>query len=290
MSRITRRAFSAGLAGASAGLFLPGARAAEGKMTPSVFGGIQVGVQSYTFRKFGLDRMIGAMQSVGISSLELWQGHLDPAKASDADFAATREKLEAAGITVSSYCVNFPPDSTDEHLERGFQGAKRLGTNVMTASVKKSLVPRLDQWCRKHETYLGLHNHWFGDPWFKGDRKQEFEGPDDFAEALAGRSRFLAINLDVGHFSAAGHDPVAYIREHHDRIVSLHIKDRDRDAAHSYRRFGEGATPLREIARVLKEVRFRYGANLEYEIEENDPTEGVRHALRYFRRALEEKT
>jgi sugar phosphate isomerase/epimerase len=99
----------------------------------------------------------------------------------------------------------------------------------------------------------------------------------------------LAINLDVGHFSAAGHDPVAYIREHHDRIVSLHIKDRDRDAAHSYRRFGEGATPLREIARVLKEVRFRYGANLEYEIEENDPTEGVRHALQYFRRALEEK-
>jgi sugar phosphate isomerase/epimerase len=289
MTRITRRAFSAGLAGASAGLFLPGARAAEGKIPPSVFGGIQVGVQSYTFRKFGLDRMIGAMQSVGISSLELWQGHLDPAKASDADFAATREKLDAAGITVSSYCVNFPPDSTDEHLERGFQGAKRLGTNVMTASVRKSLVPRLDQWCRKHETYLGLHNHWFGDPWFKGDRKQEFEGPDDFAEALAGRSRFLAINLDVGHFSAAGHDPVAYIREHHDRIVSLHIKDRDRDAAHSYRRFGEGATPLREIARVLKEVRFRYGANLEYEIEENDPTEGVRHALQYFRRALEEK-
>jgi sugar phosphate isomerase/epimerase len=158
----------------------------------------------------------------------------------------------------------------------------------MTASVRKSLVPRLDEWCQKHETYLGLHNHWFGDAWFKGDRKQEFEGPQDFEEALAGRSRFLSINLDVGHFSAAGHDPVGFIRAHHDRIVSLHIKDRDRDATRSYRRFGQGATPLLEVARVLKEVRFPYSANLEYEIEENDPTEGVRHALGYFRRALED--
>jgi sugar phosphate isomerase/epimerase len=289
MAKVTRRAFTTGLAGASAGLWIRGARAREAKVPPSVFGGIEVGVQSYTFRAFSLERMIGAMSSIGISSLELWQGHLDPAKAREADFPAVRSKLDAAGIKVNAYCVNFPPEATDEYLERAFRGAKELGTHVMTASVRKGQVPRLDEWCSKHEVYLGLHNHWFGDPWFKGDRKQEFEGPDDFEEALAGRSRFLAVNLDVGHFSAAGHDPVPFIRTHHDRIVSLHVKDRDRDPARTNRRFGEGATPIREVARVLKEVRFRRAANLEYEIDESDPTEGVRHAFSYFRRALEEK-
>lgn len=285
MAKTTRREFTAGLAGAAAGLAVRGARAEEAKLRPSVFGGIQVGVQSYTFRKLDLERMIAAMRSVGIGNLELWQGHLDPAQASDADFEAVRRKLDAAGIKVGAYCVNFRLDSTDELLDRGFRGAALLGTNVMTTSVQKAIVPRLDERCREHKVYLGLHNHWYP-PSFKGDREQEFDGPEDFLEALQGRSPYLSINLDIGHFHAAGHDPVAFIRAHHQRIVSLHIKDRDRDPARSYRRFGLGATPIREVARVLKEVRFRYVANLEFEIEENDPTEGVRHALEYLRRAL----
>jgi sugar phosphate isomerase/epimerase len=290
MAPVTRREFTTGLVGATAVLAASRAAGAQeakaGKLEPSVFGGVQVGVQSYTFRKFDLDRMIAAMRSIGISSLELWQGHLDPAKASEADFTAVRGKLDAAGIKVGAYCVNFRLDSTDELLERGFRGAKLLGTNVMTASVQKPIVPRLDEKCRKHEIFMGIHNHWFGDPWFKGDRKQEFESPEDWAEALKGSSRFMAINLDVGHFNAAGHDPVAYFRQNHERIVSLHVKDRDKDAAHTDRPFGEGAVPLKALAQALKDVKFRYAANLEYEMDENDPTEGTRHSFEYFKKAL----
>ena len=56
--------------------------------------------------------------------MELWNGHLDPTKASEADFKAVRRKLDAAGIKVGAYCANFPPDATDEHLERAFRGAR----------------------------------------------------------------------------------------------------------------------------------------------------------------------
>lgn len=282
----TRRAVLGGLAGAAAALLLPPARVrAAQAAAKSVVAGVEVGVQSYSFRKFDLDRMIAAMNAIGLTSLELWDGHLHPARASEDDFRAVRAKLDAAGIKVSAYCVNFPQDASDDLLERGFKGAALLGTRVMTASVQKPIVPRLDAWCVKHETYLGLHNHWYA-PSFKGDRGQEFERPEDFEEALAGRSRFLSINLDIGHFSAAGHDPVAFYRRHQDRIVSLHIKDRDDDPERSYRRFGQGATPIREVARLLRESRFRYAANLEYEIEPDDPTDGVRHAFEYFKAAL----
>ena len=287
MPKVTRREFTAGLAGAAAGLAAARAHGEEKKIRPSVFGGILVGVQSYTFRKFDLDRMITAMRSVGLSNVELWDGHLDPAKATtDADFQAVRRKFDEVGIKVSAYCVNFKPASTDELIERSFRGAGLLGTNVMTASVQKPIVPRLDAYCVKHKVYLGLHNHWYG-PSFKGDLSQEFDGPEDFEEALKGRSRYMSINLDIGHFSASGHDPVAFIREHHDRIVSLHIKDRNDDPERSYTRFGLGKTPIREVARVLKQVHYKYAANLEFEIEESDPTEGVRHAFEYFKKALE---
>ena len=283
VDHINRRQFAAGLTGAFAGMALG---SSDDKMKPSTFGGIQVGVQSYTFRAFGVDKMIEAMTSIGLSNIELWDGHLKPDKASEADFKAIRKKFDDAGIRVGAYCVNFPTNSTDEYLDRGFNGALLLGTKVMTASVKKPIVPRLSQWCQKYKIKLGLHNHWFGYAGFKGDRSQEFETPDDFMNALKGSSDYLSINLDIGHFYAAGYDPVSFIRDHHPRIVSLHIKDRDKDADHTQRRFGEGTTPITETMKLLKKIRFKYVANIEYEPETANPIEGTRTAFEYMKRAL----
>ena len=281
MNHLTRREFGMSLLGTVGALAMQG----NNKVKPSIFGGIQVGVQSYTFRRFDMDKMIGAMKQVGLSSIELWDGHLHPMKAVEADFKATKKKFDDAGIRIGAYCVNFPVEANDEYLDRGFNGALLLGTNIMTSSVKKPIVPRLDEWCRKYKIKLGLHNHWFGER-FKGDRTQEFETPQDFTEALKGASEYLSINLDIGHFSAAGFDPLAFIGEHYRRIVSLHIKDRDRDEARSNRRFGEGATPIIETMKLLRKIKFRYAANIEYEIESEDPTGGVRHATQYLKRAL----
>jgi len=261
-------------------------RGVDDRIKPSIFGGIQVGVQSYTFRTFNVDKMIDSMKSIGISSVELWDGHLNPGKASEADFKAIKKKFDETGITVSAYCVNLPVDSTNEHLDRSFNGALLLGTRVMTSSVKKPIVPRLSDWCQKYKIKLGLHNHWFGYKEFKGDRTQEFETPEDFMNALKGSSDYLSINLDIGHFYAAGYDPVSFIRDHHPRIVSLHIKDRDKDAEHTQRRFGQGATPIIETMKLLKKIRFKYAANIEYEPEQANPIEGTQTAFGYLKRAL----
>ena len=95
------------------------------------------------------------------------------------------------------------PHLVDDHLERAFRGAGLLGTDVMTSSLEKPILDRVDERCRRYKVRLGLHNHYLGDAWFKGDKKANFEGPDDFLEALKGRSEYLSINLDVGHFWAA---------------------------------------------------------------------------------------
>lgn len=283
MDQITRRDFGIGLAGGFAGLMF---RSPVDKLKPSIFGGVEVGVQSYTFRAFSIDKMIEAMVSIGLANVELWDGHLNPGKASEADFKAIKKKFDDAGIRVGAYCVNFPVDSKDDYLDRGFNGALLLGTKVMTASVKKPIVPRLSDWCQKYKIKLGLHNHWFGYKGFKGDRSQEFETPDDFMNALKGSSDYLSINLDIGHFYAAGYDPVSFIRNHYPRIVSLHIKDRDKDAEHTQKRFGEGSTPIVETMKLLKKIKFKYVANIEYEPEMADPTEGTRTAFEYLKRAL----
>lgn len=286
MAHVTRRAFTGGLLGA-AGLALGAkTRMAEAATGPSVVGGLTIGVQSYTYRKLSLEKMIESMRSVGLSSVELWTGHLDPAKDDEAAFKRTRATLEKAGITVNAYCVNFQPDVTGDLLDKAFRGAGLLGTSLMTTSTEKSVVPKLDEWCAKYKITIGLHNHFLGDQYMKGREALNFGGPADYAEALAGRSKRIAINLDIGHFSASGHDPVAYFRENFDRIVSLHVKDRDKDAEHTYRRFGQGATPIVEVLKLARQLGYTYAANIEYEMDENEPTEGVRDSFEYVKRAL----
>lgn len=291
MNRVGRREFARRAAGGAAGLALARlgvAAEAAGKAASSKVGGLQIGVQSFTFRKFTLERMLDAMRAIGLDSVELWTGHLDPAKADEAAFKAARGKLDAAGIRVSAYCVNFAPDVTDALLDRAFTGAGLLGTKIMTTSTEKAVVPKLDTWAQKYGVTLGLHNHWLKDSWFHGNEQQNFGGPADFEEGLLGRSKHIAINLDAGHFSAAGHDPVAFFEKHHDRIVSLHVKDRAADAQHSYTRFGQGATPIAALLKACQKVHFKYAVNIEWEIDEDNPTEPVREAYAYVKKALRE--
>lgn len=291
MTEWTRRDFAVGLAGAAAALAWPGRGLAQAaKVKPSVFGGIQLGVQSFTFRAFGFEKMIAAMSSVGISSVELWgdgKTHLlHPMRQTEADFKNVKAMFDAAGITVSAYCTNFPNTVTAEYFEKAFTGAALLGTRVLTTSCEKSIMDGLDEAARKHKIKVGIHNHWFGDPWFHGDRKANFEAPEDWAEAFKGRSEWLAINLDMGHFSAAGHDPVAFFRKNHARIVAIHVKDRGGDPKHTDQPFGQGAAPLLAFCRAMKDLKFKYAANIEYEMDESDPTEGVRQSFAYMKKAL----
>jgi sugar phosphate isomerase/epimerase len=292
----TRRDFTAGLAAASAGVALARRAAAQsgtGTMAPSIVGGVLVGVASYTYRALTFEKMITSLHSVGISSLELWgdgKAHpLHPMRQSEADFRRVRGMLDDAGIRVSAYCTNFPNDVTPDYLDRAFAGAALLGAKVMTTSCEKPILDRLDAAAKKHRLKVGLHNHWNGDPWFvkaKKDPKANFESAQDWDEAYRGRSEYLAANLDIGHFSAAGLDPIAYFKANQARVVSIHVKDRGSDPERKDVPFGKGATPIAAFFRVLRELKFAYAANLEYEIDEQDPTAGVKDSFEYVKRIL----
>ena len=287
MIPIGRRQFASKALGAAAGLALARrAWGSEGRIPPSVVGGLEIGVQSFTFRAFSIEKMVDAMRSVGLSSVELWQGHLDPAKHAEADYRSVKAKLDAAGIRVSAYCVNFEKNAEPRLLDMAFRGAGLLGTSLMTTTTEKSMVNTLDSWAQRFDVTVGFHNHYLSDPWFKGNKADNFEGPEDLLGALKGRSAHLAINLDIGHFSAAGYDPAAFFSEHHERIVSLHVKDRDKDAARSNRPFGKGATPIREVLHLAREVRFPYACNIEWEEDEKDPTPWVQDSFAFIERAL----
>jgi sugar phosphate isomerase/epimerase len=109
----------------------------------------------------------------------------------------------------------------------------------------------------RHGMFVAMHNHNnLVDP-------DQFATPASFETALA-MSELFRVTLDIGHFVAGNNDPVAFIRAHHDRIVNVHVRDRQRDNGPN-RPFGEGDTPIKEVLRLIRDNRYPIRAYLEYE-------------------------
>src|SRR5665811_1474880 len=77
--------------------------------------------------------------------------------------------------------------------------------------------------------------------------------------------KYNGVNLDIGHFTAAGYDAVAFIKQHHAKITNLHIKDRKKNRGPNVAVWGTGDTPMKEVLQLLKTEKYGFPANLELE-------------------------
>ena len=194
-------------------------------------------------------------------------------------FEAVRKQFDNAGVVIYAYTLNFRNDFTDEELDKCFQQTKALGVKIIAASTQLSVAPRLAPLAEKYNILVAMHGHSnTADP-------NEFSSPESFAKALK-MSKQFRVNLDIGHFAAAGFDPVAYIQENHSHITHLHIKDRKKNDGPN-EPFGEGDTPIKQVLTLLKEKRYPIPALIEYEYKgSGSSVEEVKKCLAYEKAAL----
>ena len=250
---------------------------------------VTLGVQSYSFRDRSLADAIAGMQKVGLRSCELWQAHVEPAKVPREElrkwretagldhFHRIRDQFAKASVALSAYNISFRDDYSDAEIERGFEMAKALGAPVITASSNIKTVARVAPVAARHKMLVGVHNHSRIDP-------NEFATTKNFTDAMAA-SPFIATNLDIGHFTAANEDAVAFLKQHHARIVTLHIKDRKRNEGPNLP-FGEGDSPIVAVLKLLQDNGWPIPANIEYEYKGGDSVDEVGKCLAYCRKAL----
>jgi sugar phosphate isomerase/epimerase len=273
--------------------------------------GVRVGVQTYSFRELPraagsdmVDPIIAAMKECGLSECELWapqieppqslgRGRQTPEQAQQArqalrawrvetpldHFRGIRRKFESAGITV--YAFNYSPNAafSDEEIDRGFEMAKSLGAEIITASATLEAAKRMAPYAAKHRMAVAMHNH------SNTKDPNEFATPESF-EAASKLSSYFKVNLDIGHFTAANYDAVAYLREHHASVTNLHVKDRKRDQGDNMP-WGTGQTPIREVLQLLKRERWPIRAYIEYEHRgEAGAVEEVKKCFAFVRSAL----
>jgi len=254
--------------------------------------GVQLGAQSYSFRDRPLDEAIKAMKEVGIGEVELWQGHVEPPRGTAQEeikkwrvapetltqMGEVKKKFETAGIKIYAFNCSFRPNNTDDEIEHGMKMARALGTKYITASSKVSIAGRINGFAKKHDVIVAMHGH------DNTKDPDEFSSPDTFEKAMAGNSN-IKINLDIGHFTAAGFDPLEYLEKMHKDIVTLHIKDRKKEHGPNTP-LGEGDTNIKGVLQLLKTKKYQIPANIEYEYRGTDTVAEVKKCLDYCKAAL----
>lgn len=250
---------------------------------------VTIGVQSYSFRDRSLADAIAGMQKLGLRSCELWSSHVEPSMMSRDErrrwretvsldhFHRVRDQFAKASIALSAYNISFRDDFSDAEIERGFEMAAALGAPLITSSSNIKTVARIAPVAARRKMLVGVHNHSRVDP-------NEFATAKSFTDAMAA-SAYIAVNLDIGHFTAANEDAVGFLRQHHGRIVTLHLKDRRRNEGPNVP-FGEGDTPITEVLTLLQQNGWPVPANIEYEYKGGDSMVEVGKCLGYCRKAL----
>jgi sugar phosphate isomerase/epimerase len=254
--------------------------------------GVMIGVQSYSFRDRGMDEALKAMTDIGFSYTELWQGHIEPPKGTSPEdvkkwrnspdslnqMKEVKKKFDAAGVKIYALNYSFGPQHTDAEIELGMEMAKTLGTKYITASSKVSQAKRINDLAVKHDVLVAMHGH------DNVKNPDEFSTIDRFEKAMEGNPN-IKINLDIGHFIAAGGDPVTYLEKMHKDILTLHIKDRKKDHGANMP-FGQGDTPIKEVLQELKTKKYAIPANIEYEYKGADTVVEVGKCFEYCKAAL----
>ncbi len=301
---------------------LPFSAALATAKSKSVFKGVHLGVQTYSYRDFppdGLfDAIIKAMTQTGLSECEIFgpqalPSELNPMRAmmgrapgqqmDDAwrqkmaearkaaeeqarkwhmtvsidHFKNIRRKFNSAGIEI--YAYNGGRFGSDEEIERTFEQTKALGAKMVTWSGTLTVAKRIAPLADRHKMVVAMHGHSnVQDP-------DQFATPESFTKAMA-MSRLFMVNLDLGHYTAAGYDPVAFVQEHHARIPLIHLKDRKKNQG-ANTPHGQGDTPIKEVLQLIKGKKWPIRAYIEYEYKgAESSTAEVKKCFDYARAAL----
>lgn len=297
MTTFTRREWNKLALASLAVPILPLNTMGKTKMIDSTVKGVLIGAQSYSFRDRPVDKAVEGMVAVGLGSCEIWQaGHVEPREFPDSKLPrrdALREwrlnsgvshckeiraMFNNAGIDIYAFNYSFRDDYNDEEMDKGFQMAQALGAKCITASGTVSVAKRVDGFAKKYKMRVGFHNH-------SNIKENEYATPADFAKAMEGTSEYICINLDIGHFTAAGFDAVDYLSKNYQRIVTLHIKDRKRNQGDNVP-FGEGDTPIKAVLAFLRDKKLKIPANIEYEYKGGDTIAEMKKCFEYCKNAL----
>ena len=258
-------------------------------------GGVDISVITYSFQA-GTEDMETIIQYCLDSksdNIELMGNHIERtigmprsrrdsadwrANVSMKEFKKVKKEFDQKGINIFAYkpyCMS--PRNKDEEIEYAMKATKALGADYVTAELTdETNTKRISYYAEKHDVKVGYHGH--------------LQSTDIAWNFALDNSKNNYINLDIGHYIAVGgvntkETLLKFIENNHDRICSLHLKDRnaptetnpdDRDN----KIWGQGDTPIKEVLLLMQKNSYNFTATIEREYPIPEGSNAVQEVIR----------
>jgi sugar phosphate isomerase/epimerase len=244
---------------------------------------VRIGCITYSYRGgvSTAEDTLKALIQDGLSEVELMggpiQSYMGKGDKSEqlAKCQAMRKMYNDAGVNIHIHKMGF--GKSDEEIDFSFQVAKALGCVGITTERNEALAKKLGPFADKHKIWVVFHNHTGNYPVM------------DKMDPILECGQYIGFNFDVGHYFAGtkGLSPIPVIEKYHDRIVSLHLKDRTADGGNLP--WGQGKTPIKEILQLMRKEKWTFPADieLEYKVPQgSDSVAEVAKCVQYCKEAL----
>ena len=258
-------------------------------------GGVDISVITYSFQA-GTEDMETIIQYCLDSksdNIELMGNHVERtigmprsrrdsadwrANVSMKEFKKVKKEFDQKGINIFAYkpyCMS--PRNKDEEIEYAMKATKALSADYVTAELTdETNTKRISYYAEKHDVKVGYHGH--------------LQSTDIAWNFALDNSKNNYINLDIGHYIAVGgvntkETLLKFIENNHDRICSLHLKDRnaptetnpdDRDN----KIWGQGDTPIKEVLLLMQKKSYNFTATIEREYPIPEGSNAVQEVIR----------
>jgi len=192
--------------------------------SPKASGNWKLGIALWTFHRFTLAESIRKSDSAGVHYIE------------GSTFQKVGDEIENSSVSQISDqgIVKLNKYLDDHHLQMksiyvfggktiaswksGFELAKRLKVEFITAEPQKELWDSIDSLAGVYHIKVAIHNHWKG--------TSIYWHPDSVLAAIKGHPNFGACP-DLGHWPKSGIDAVYGLKKLQGHILAIHLKDAD---------------------------------------------------------------
>lgn len=236
----------------------------------------ELGLASYTLRKFDLDQTIAMTRRLGLRHIALKDFHL-AMDSSVAQIEAAAAKVRGAGLNLYGCGVVYMRNEAQVH--QAFDYAKAARMKVIIGVPNHELLPLVNKKVREYDIQVAIHNHGPGD--------KLYPLPSSIYERVKDLDPRIGICNDIGHTVRAGVDAAASIEEFPDRLLDVHIKDVSAASAKGGAiEMGRGVIDIPQVVRSLIKIGYSGIAAFEYEKDAGDPMPGLAESVGYARGVL----
>ena len=238
------------------------------------YGGLPIGLQSYSLREMSLENALKAMQNdLKIHEVELYSGHF-----AGRTLPQVVELLKAHDVKCVSHGVVGFGTNHDENRKQ-FELAKQLGCKNISCDPedKPECWDSVGKLCDEYNMTAAIHPHGPGSRWIYIDQ---------IWKAVKDVNPKIGLNDETGWFIAADEDPVRALDVFKGRTYAMHLKDfkKTPDGKLEDVPAGEGVLDVDALVKKLLEHKFKGAMSIEYE--GKDPVANIQKSLARVKEAV----